>query len=51
VLLSWFLCGFRRRWSLVVLHDHGPLRVPQTLLTPLLLQQQHLWTLLFLEER
>jgi hypothetical protein len=49
VLLSWFLCGFRRRYSLVVLHDHGPLRVAQTLFTPLLLHQQHLWTLL-LEE-
>jgi hypothetical protein len=32
VLLSWFLCGFRRRCGLVVL-------------------QQHLWTLLLLEER
>ena len=41
---------FRRRCSLVVLHDHGPLRVPQTFLTPLLLHQQHLQTLLLLEE-
>ena len=49
VLLSWFLCGFRRRYSLVVLHDDVPRRGPQTLLTTILLHQQHLWTLL-LEE-
>jgi hypothetical protein len=45
VQLSWFFFGFRRS-CLVVLHDHGLLRVPQALL----LHQQHIWTLL-LEER